>query len=120
MTRITIPGPIPSLKNQKRIGKGRMYDDPQVEAFKDQFYLFVPLVMRMAKLGSKKKHLRVDVKLFAADWRRDADVEILYDCLQACGVISNDRWIRMKFVDATKLDAINPRAEITIIELAPV
>ncbi len=119
MIRITVPGPIPSLKNQKRMGKGRMFDDPQVKAFKENFYLFVPKEYRSFGLGGRKALLRVDIRLYAQDWRRDADVEAIYDCLQTCGVISNDRWIRMKFVDATKLDAVNPRAEITIIELAP-
>ncbi len=96
-----------------------MFDDPQVKRFKENFHLFIPREYWTLQMGSRKKHLRIDVKLFAADWRRDADAEILYDCLQASGVITNDRWVRMKFVDATKLDAINPRAEITIIELAP-
>ncbi len=119
MIRITIPGPIPSLKNQKRLGKGRMFDDDEVKAFKRDFYLFVPAYMTSMNLGSKKILLRMDVKLYADSWRRDADIEILCDCLQACGVISNDRWIRMKFVDATKVDPIHPRAEIELQELAP-
>ncbi len=42
MKRLTVHGVIPSLKNQKRIGKGRIYDDPEVKAFKNDFYLFVP------------------------------------------------------------------------------
>ncbi len=96
-----------------------MFDDPQVKAFKENFYLFVPKEYRLIGLGGPKGLLRVDIRLYAKDWRRDADVEAIYDCLQYCGVISNDRWIRMKFVDATKLDAIHPRAEITITELAP-
>ncbi len=119
MIRITIPGPIPSLKNQKRLGKGRMFDDPQVVAFKRDFPLFVPAMFKGLKFGSQKQFVRIDVRLYAESWRRDADVEIIYDCLQESEVLSNDRWVRMKFVDATRIDAINPRAEIEIRELAP-
>ncbi len=116
--RLIIPGIVPSLKNQKRIARGRMYCDPQVMAYKRDFGLFIPAKDKLAKLGSKLRFLRVDVRLYPENWRRDADCEILYDCLQECGVISNDRWIRLKTINATTLDPINPRAEIDIMELA--
>jgi hypothetical protein len=118
MIRITIPGPVPSLKNQKKIGRGRMYDDPEVVAYKRDFGFFVPPEYKTLKLGSKRRFVRVDVRIFAQDWRRDADAEILYDCLQVAGVLSNDRWARLKTISAVSIDPARPRAEIDVIELA--
>ena len=115
--KLTIPGVVPSLKNQKRMGRGRMFDDPQVVAYKRDFGTFVSDKLRIG-MGSRKVFLRVDVRLYPESWRRDADAEILFDCLQACGVVSNDRWIRLKVINATTLDPIHPRAEIEITELA--
>ncbi len=124
MIRITIPGAVPSLKNGKRLGrtwsgKTNTRLSAAATAYKLEFGYHVPAHFKGLAMGSKKQLLRADVRIYAADFRRDADPEILFDCLQACGVISNDRWIRMKFVDATKLDANNPRAEIELRELAP-
>jgi Holliday junction resolvase RusA-like endonuclease len=44
-------------------------------------------------------------------------VEAVYDSLQTAGVVSNDRWIRVKHVYATEVDPVNPRVEIMIEEL---
>ncbi len=115
--RLIIPGVVPSLKNQKRLGRGRMFDDPQVVAYKRDFGLFVK-PSQQQKLGSARQFLRVDVRLYPENWRRDAEAEIVFDCLQACGVISNDRWIRLKTINATTLDPIHPRCEVDITELA--
>lgn len=108
---------MPSLKNQKRLGKGRMFDDPEVKAFKRDFPILVPKKYRLLGLGSKKRFLEVSIRLFHKDWRRDADVEAVYDSLQTAGVVSNDRWIRVKHVYATEVDPVNPRVEIMIEEL---
>ncbi len=94
-----------------------MFDDPQVVAYKRDFGLFVKDSDKR-NLGSKSVFLRVDVRLYPENWRRDAEAEIVFDCLQAYGVISNDRWIRLKVINATTLDPIHPRAEIDITELA--
>ena len=113
----TIPLVVPSLKNQKRLGRGRMFDDAEVKAFKRDFPLLVPKEYRGLGMGSRKKLLALTVFLVHKDWRRDADIEIIPDCLQAAGVISNDRWIRVKHVYACVVDKKRPRAEITIDEL---
>lgn len=116
MIQFTIRGVVPSLKNQKKIARGRMYNDPQVEAYKLNFGLQVPPQHRNAGLGSAKSLLCIKIDLFHDSWRRDADCEIIYDCLQASGVITNDRWVRRKYIEASRIDAGNPRAEIMIQE----
>lgn len=113
-----IEGVVPSLKNQKRISRGRMHDDAQVVAYKRDFGLLLPARLRDLQMGSARRFLRVDVRIYHDSWRRDIDAEIVFDLLQASGVISNDRWIRTKFIDGTRIDPLHPRAEIDIYELA--
>lgn len=113
----TIPGVVPSLKNQKRLGRGRMFDDPQVKAYKRDFPLHVPSKYRNLRLGGLRQLLALRVTLYHDSWRRDAEMAIIADCLQVAGVVSNDRWIRVIEIDARAIDRDNPRAEITLSEL---
>ncbi len=94
-----------------------MFDDPQVVAYKRDFGLLVPLKYRNLQLGSKATHLRLKIRLLAKDWRRDCEAAIIPDCLQAAGVVSNDRWIRIIEIDASAIDPDNPRAEIILEDL---
>lgn len=95
-----------------------MFDDPEVKAFKRDFPTFVPAAYRKLALGGKKNLLQVSVWIYHRDWRRDADAEAVYDSLQSAGVVSNDRWIRVKHIYATEVDPKNPRVEIEISELS--
>lgn len=113
----TVFGVVPSLKNQKRIGRGRIYDDPQVQAYKRDFALMVPLKYRNLALGGATAHLRLRVTVYNDSWRRDCEAAIVADCLQMAGVVSNDRWIRIIEIDASAIDPDNPRAEIILTEL---
>lgn len=113
----TIPGVVPSLKNQKRIGNRRMFDDDQVKAYKRDFPLLCPSRFRKLNLGSSERFLQVTVMIYHDNWKRDADAEIIFDCLQTAGVISNDRWIRVKHISAKMIDPQNPRAVIWVEEI---
>lgn len=115
--RFTVPGPVPSLKNQKRIAHGRMYCAPEVQRYKEQFGYFVPARYKNLNLGSKTQFLKLSIQILAKDWRRDCEAAIIPDCLQAAGVVSNDRWIRIIEIDASAIDPDNPRAEIILEDL---
>ncbi len=114
VVRFAVRGVVPSLKNQKRLGRGRMFDDPQLVRYKADFGYQVPAKYRDLNLGSKDDPLECTVTLFHDSWRRDADAEIIFDCLQTAGVVANDRWIRRKFIYAERIDPENPRCEITV------
>ena len=114
VVKFTVPGVVPSLKNQKRLGKGRMFDDPQVKAYKAAFWLFVPPEYRRLELGTQDDPLQATVRLIHDSWRRDVDAEIVFDCLQDAGVVKNDRWIRRKIIYGETIDPANPRCEITL------
>ncbi len=117
MISFTVFGVVPSLKNEKEIGRGRMYNKAEVEAYQRDFFYQVPAKCRNLKLGSKARPLDIKIWLYHPSWQRDADAEIIYDCLQTAGVILNDRWARLKWINALQIDKDKPRAHIVIQEM---
>jgi Holliday junction resolvase RusA-like endonuclease len=116
--RFTVPLVTPSLKNSNGMNRrGQRFDNPQVKAYKRDFPALVPPQYRNLRLGGRSALLRLSVTLYHDSWRRDADIEIIKDCLQAAGVIQNDRWIRESHTYATEIDPDNPRCEITLEDL---
>ncbi len=95
-----------------------MYNKAEVEAYQREFWAQVPSKYRGLKLGSKERPLDIKIWLYHPDWRRDADAEIIYDCLQVNEVISNDRWARLKYINGLQVDKDKPRAYIVINELS--
>ncbi len=118
MISFTVYGVCPSLKNQKRMGRGRMYNDPQIVKYQHDFVLQVPSSYKNLRLGGQGRPLKLCVALYHDSWRRDADVAIIADCLQMAGVIENDRWLRVIEVNATRIDKQRPRAYISVQELS--
>ncbi len=115
--RLIIFGTVPSLKNQKKLGKRGMYNDRQVVQYKANFGAQVPAPHKQKPIGSKEELLRLTVTLFHDSWKRDVDIAIIPDCLQECGVITNDRWIRQFHIYGERIDESNPRAEIVLEHL---
>jgi hypothetical protein len=116
--QFTMPGDVPSLKNSNGMNRrGQRFDNDEVRAYKLDFFYKVAREFRNKNLGNKAGLLGCIIRIYHRDWRRDADVEIIYDCLQTAGVVLNDRWIRNKLVLGDLLDAENPRAEITLFTL---
>ncbi len=78
---------------------------------KDFFYQIVP---------RPKEPITEDVKLVCRIWyaRRQSDLDesLIMDCLQNCGIISNDNKIRIKEIYGN-VDPSNPRAEIELWSL---
>ena len=107
-----------SMKNSKiprRYGRG-MVKHPKAVAFERDFLAQVPPSAKLG-LGSKTRPLRVNIGVYYPSWRQDVDVALVYDCLQAAGVVSNDRWIREQHVYGAQIDNKNPRVEITVEEI---
>jgi hypothetical protein len=119
VVRFTVLGQVPSLKNRKRLGRRRngkacIINSDEQSRYIEQFGLQVPAEHRNRNMGSKQDPLELTVTLFHASWRPDCDIEIICDCLQKSGVVSNDRWIRRKFIYGERIDENCPRAEITL------
>jgi hypothetical protein len=122
---LAIRGVIPSLKNSRSFyqpfGPNRTRRktisarSPEAVRYMADFALQVPPRAKIA-MGSRENLLRVIATAWWPDYRHDADFEIVWDCLQQCGVISNDRWLRQKFLWA-EIDKDEPRLELCIEEI---
>lgn len=63
-----------------------------------------------------KSMILLSVQLYHANWRSDADIELLKDCIQRHGLIKNDRQIRVVHLWAAEIDKENPRCEVQLEE----
>ena len=123
ISKFVVIGELPSMKNRRRILKSRITGKPfsakseaAVQYAKDFVYQ-VPPEYRELRAGSFQTPLRLVVSIFHRSWRSDVDIELLKDCLQAAGVVSNDRWIPEVHVYGAEIDAKNPRCEVIIEEI---
>ena len=119
---LTILGHLPSMKNGRAIFRNRMTGKPfsaksnEARAYAGSFVLQVPAECKRLALGSEKTPLRAIVSVWYRSNRSDLDTALVYDCLQAAGVISNDRYV-LEHHEFKHIDRRNPRVEITLEEL---
>ena len=113
----TVIGACSSLKNSKQLstrgGKIRTIKNPAVLKFQHDFMLQIPPQYRNLRLGGPDRLLKAVVTVYYPTWRNDLDCAAIYDCLQAGGVVSNDRWIREKH-EYAEVDSANPRVEVDL------
>lgn len=117
MIQFTVYGKCASLKNRRIPTKQNprvTIPNPEYQEFARQFALQVPRWARRS-LGSLKKPLKARIIVYYPSMRSDVDAEGVYDLLQKCGVVQNDRYIRHKEVIG-RVDKLNPRVEIEIFE----
>ena len=105
-------GQLYSMKNSKIAHRIK---HPKAQAFQRDFAYQVPAESR-GMLGAIDKPLRAIVAVYYPSRRQDLDCALVYDCLQNCGVIANDRYIIEKH-EYLHIDAKNPRVEITVEEI---
>lgn len=113
MIRFVVPGKLISMKNRKiQTRRGFTFKNPEVVAYEKTFPLFVPQEARL-RLGSVVEPLSATVTVFYPSRRSDLDCALIYDCLQASGVVANDRYIIEKH-EFARVDPVNPRVEIEL------
>ena len=111
-----VQGHCASMKNGRSPnGRGGSYKSATAMAFERDFAYQVPPECKRS-IGGPKSPLRAIVSVFYPSYRQDLDVAIVYDLLQTCGVVSNDRWIREKH-EYAYVDAKYPRVEIVVEEI---
>jgi Holliday junction resolvase RusA-like endonuclease len=76
------------------------------------FALQVPPEARR-NMGALNQPLRSIVTVYYPSWQQDLDCAIVYDMLQKCGVVANDRYIREHY-EYAEVDPKNPRVELTV------
>lgn len=110
--RLTIYGHCYSLKNSKMLAHSRTIKHAKARQFEKDFQAQCPRSAMLA-IGSPKQHITAYVAVYYPSFRQDLSVEIVFDQLQKCGVVQNDRWIRTQHLQAF-VDAKNPRVEIRL------
>lgn len=120
----TVFGVVPSLKNSRDVvivtgkgGKPRSIPAkaPEVTRYEENFALQVPNRYRIGLEGQ----LSIEIHAWYPNWRRDCDVEIIYDLLQSTGVIENDRYVVHKCTWRHTDKSVKPRAVIRIRRVGP-
>jgi Holliday junction resolvase RusA-like endonuclease len=114
---ITIHGQVPSKSNGYKIGNNRLYKSRELKDYEHFFHLKM-LSYRFMFKDSIKDKFAIKIHVYFQSNRSDLDnaAKIILDCLQACGVIENDRLCNelhmVKFIDKE-----NPRIEFEISKL---
>src|ERR1041385_449994 len=114
---LVIRGQLPSAKNRRTIYRQKATGRPFIGKNADQaayevsFALQANLATKIRNLGSESAPLRATVSVFYQSHRSDLSCEVVWDCLQKCGIISNDRWIWEQHL-YKHIDKANPRVEI--------
>lgn len=112
----TILGKCPSKSNSYKIvtlnGHASLAKGPDLKAYEKSFYLQCNLYRNKTINGLFELHLSV----FYENQRPDLDncMKILFDCLEGCNAIKNDRNC-VKIVAEKFIDKFNPRIEFEII-----
>lgn len=120
---LTILGDLPSMKNSRRLLKnrrtGKIFSakSDKAVAYVESFIAQIPLELRQMAMGSDKTPLRATVSVWHGSHRADLDCNLVYDCLQAAGVIANDRWIIEHHEYKHVTDPKEARVEIEVEEL---
>jgi Holliday junction resolvase RusA-like endonuclease len=112
ISRGTIQGTLPSMKNQRQIARNRKTKAPMlIKSAKARAYVGLALSQILHR---ERVNCVADVALTAyiyyPDRRHDVDGELLCDILQQAQVVKNDRQIRVKHFEGY-IDKLNPRVE---------
>lgn len=108
----TVLGHCYSMKNSRILAHGRTIEHPKCRQFRKDFELQCPPNVKLG-LGSVDQPLSTSITVYYPSYRQDLDLAVVYDLLQHCGVVTNDRYIRQK-QEFAAVDRQNPRVEIEV------
>ena len=114
---ITVYGVPYSMKNSRRLIIDVRTHRPRVIKSEQSLKAFDDYVLQLRALGGQQQPyigpLVLVADLYYPNARFDGDVELVKDCLQAAGVIENDRqFVRVTYEKHISKDS--PRVEMTI------
>jgi Holliday junction resolvase RusA-like endonuclease len=119
--RGVVHGALPSKANSRKVAtvgpkharRTLFIKSQEARDYDDQFRVAVQSSNLGNALPFDAAALEIDVTVYQDSLRRDLDIELLCDCLQRSGVITNDRKFWRK-VSERKIDKQNPRVEFFI------
>jgi Holliday junction resolvase RusA-like endonuclease len=115
MIQFTVHGVCYSMKNSRILTKGRTIEHPKCRQFREDFALQVPPSAKLS-LGSRRRPLQCRVTVYYPSYQQDLDCAVVYDLLEKCGVVSNDRYCRAK-IEVALIDRSDPRVIIEVSEI---
>ena len=89
----------------------------EAREYLSHFKASVPEKYRDLNLGSLKDDLRLDIIVWYTSRRPDLSVELIKDCIEAAGVIKNDRYIREEHLYGF-VDKQDPRINIRLYSIS--
>jgi Holliday junction resolvase RusA-like endonuclease len=109
---LTIYGQVPSKSNGYRIGNNRLYKSKPLLQYEESFRLQTLTVHDTINV-----EFGINIIVYFQSNRSDLDnaAKVILDCLQSCGIITNDR-LCVRLVMIKKIDKVNPRIEVFIYE----
>lgn len=122
IAEFTVTGQPPRKSNQRIIARRGPGGSPMVIKSKkardyvDHFITSVPEKYRDLNLGTLKEDLRLDIIVWYTSRRPDLSVELVKDCIEAAGVIKNDRYVREEHLYGF-VDKENPRTMIRLYRI---
>jgi Holliday junction resolvase RusA-like endonuclease len=109
-----MPGQLCSKSNSRRIvqirGQVRVIKSAEALAYVESFKRWMPKPVKPFE-----GPIALDAFVFYKDWRRDLDIALLQDCLQAHGIIKNDRQV-IQIHAYRYIDKENPRTRFFLSE----
>ncbi len=122
LAEFIITGQPPRKSNQRMIvSRGRggppmVIKSKEAREYLSHFIASVPEKYRDLNLGSLKDDLRLDIIVWYTSRRPDLSVELIKDCIEAAGVIKNDRYIREEHLYGF-VDKQDPRTSIRLYSI---
>ena len=122
LAEFTVTGQPPRKSNQRIIvrrgpgGSPMVIKSKKARAYVDHFITSVPEEYRTLDVGTLDDDLLLDIIVWYTSRRPDLSVELIKDCLEAAGVIKNDRYVREEHLYGF-VDKENPRTTIRLYRI---
>ncbi len=122
LAEFTVLGQPPRKSNQRMVvsrGKGgppMVIKSEKARTYVGHFVLSVPGEYRDMVHGSLEEDLRLDIIVWYTSRRPDLSIELIKDCIEAAGVIKNDRYVREEHLYGF-VDKENPRTTIRLYRI---
>lgn len=124
LAEFTVAGQPPRKSNQRMVvSRGRgpkakpmVIKSKEARTYVGHFILSVPGEYRDMVHGSLEEDLRLDIIVWYTSRRPDLSVELIKDCIEAAGVIKNDRYVREEHLYGF-VDKENPRTMIRLYRI---
>lgn len=122
LAEFTVTGQPPRKSNQRMIvrrgrgGSPMVIKSKKAREYVDHFIASIPEEYQTLNAGTLDDDLRLDIIVWYINRRSDLSVELIKDCIEAAGIIKNDRYVREEHLYGF-VDKENPRTKIRLYRI---